>query len=126
MCSSHLDPGNGAAHVFEVGRFLSGLTKSLMLLCTALIALHRHDVPFFCICWLDTENDNFCNSQHRIFTLRIVYINMCTKFRYGSMMSGRRSVEMSRSYFSTRCIQVGGFEFRPQVCPHLIAVPPQI
>jgi hypothetical protein len=90
MCSSHLDPGNGAAHVFKVGRFLSGLTKSHMLLWTAFIALHSHDVPFFFFFWLDTENDGFCNSQHRIFTLRIVYINMCTKFHYGSMMSGQR------------------------------------
>ena len=38
MCSSHLDTGNGVARIFKVGRFLSGLTKSHVLLWTALIA----------------------------------------------------------------------------------------
>lgn len=48
---------------------------------------------------------------------------MCTKFRYCFMMSGCQSVEMSRSYVSTSCIQVSGFEFKlqslsqPQCCP---------
>jgi hypothetical protein len=88
-------------------------TKSYMLLWTAVIALYCHTVPIF-ICCLDTENDSFCNLQHRIYKLRIVYITMCTKFRYCFMMTGCQSVEMSRSYVSTRCIQVSSFEFRPQ------------
>jgi hypothetical protein len=42
-----MDPGNGAAHVFKVGRFLSGLTKSHVPRWTAVIASHCHNVSFF-------------------------------------------------------------------------------
>ena len=72
MCFSHLDPGNGAAHVFKVIRLLLGLTKSHMLLWAAVIALYCHYILFFfLICWLDMENGGFCNLQHRIFKLQI-------------------------------------------------------